>query len=301
MGNKKGRVKKILKRTGFITASLLFVIAGAACGFLLGQEKFKQVRDYSKYTVEEEDFSVTYQKYKNTQPNKYYSSFTDVELVNIGLINLTKCEHFYSLSTGTVNAAGVKQTIRSATIRDGDQYFEENMASSSFVKAANRFYQDSDESVKWYKGDYVNITTGKYSEKSIKNYTLDEYENAWGRTLNDPCIYNVNNQCYLDGTKTKNDDGTYTIVLNLEPILSVIRYVKQMQLTGGLSTPPIFHEVKLTFVLDENVNIVSFTTYEVYDVHKVIDAKNSKGTLTQTFYYSSREIPSIEENVNYEA
>ena len=293
------KTKTILKRVGLSFAGIIIVLAGAAGGFLLGQETFKQVRDYSKYKIDDEDFSEVYNRYEKMSPSKYYSSFSDVELVNIGLINITKCEHLYSISQGLVKAAGVNQTIRAATIRDGDKYFEENIAASSFVKAANRFYQEG-ETTSWYKGKYVSLTTGNYTNPTETNYTLDEFAKTWGRTLDDPCIYNITNQTYLSGTMTKDTDGNHVVELDLEPILSVIRYVEQMKMTGGLSTPPIFHSVKLTFVLDENVRIVSFTTNEVYDVHKIIDAKNSKGSLTQKFYYSPREIPSLEEQVNYE-
>ena len=48
-----------------------------------------------------------------------------------------------------------------------------------------------------------------------------------------------------------------------------------------------------------NVKLLKFETYEVYDVHMVIDAKDSVGTLTQEFVYNERAIPEINEPTNY--
>lgn len=293
------KTKTILRRIGLCTAGTMIAIISGAGGFLLGQHLFKRSVDYDKYNVIDEDFSEQYALYENMSQDKYYSSFTDIELVNIGLLNIQKCEHLYSICTGYVKAAGVNQNIHTGTVRDGNRYFQEDTAASTFIKAANRFYQE-DGKVTWYKGKYVSPTSGDYSSSKITEYTLEEYANTWGRTLDDPCIYNVTNQCYVDSENTIDEDGNHVISIDLDPRSSVTRYVKQMMMTGNLKDAPIFHKVNLTFVLDKDVKVVSFTTNEVYDVHMIVDAKNTKGSLTQKYYYSSRSIPSINEDYNYE-
>ena len=70
--------------------------------------------------------------------------------------------------------------------------------------------------------------------------------------------------------------------------------------TSGLSQAPIFHSVNLEFVVDSELNLLKFITDEVYDVHMVIDAKDSHASLTQTFTYSQKNIPSIDEDAIYE-
>lgn len=280
-------------------ASFLAIV-GLGGGYLIVQEVFKNTRDYDKYHVEKEDFTEVYNRYQEMSKDQYYSSFTPIELVNIGLLNLTYSENVYSVVKGAVNVMGTEQTIRASMVKNGDKYFEENISRSKWMKTAIRFYQEGNK-ISWYKGSSTGTETSDYSKASLTEYTLSQFENKWGRTsLGDPTVYNVYHQCYLDGSVTDNQDGTHTVELKLDPILSVTRYVKQMMMTGGLDTAPIFHEVKLTYVLDEDLILRSFKTYEVYDVHMVIDAKNSKGSLTQNYYYDYRNIPSLSEQANYE-
>ena len=97
-----------------------------------------------------------------------------------------------------------------------------------------------------------------------------------------------------------NADGTKTIALDLDPTLSVIRYVKQMKMTGGLSQEPIFHSVHLDLTVDEQLKLYEFFSDEYYDVHMIIDAKNSNGKLSQKFKYETKEIPTPDVDINYE-
>ena len=194
-------------------------------------------------------------------------------------------------------AAGVNQSIHSTYIKNHNSYFEESITESAFVKGANRFYESDD--INWHKGKYINGTTGDYSKATPKEYTKADFEEEWGRTISRACVYILNDKTRKDGSVSENGDGTYTVDLNLDPQLSVLRYVKQMVMTGGLSQKPIFHQVKLKFVIDDNANLLKFMTDEIYDVHMVIDAKNSKGALTQEFFYNERSIPGINEPSNY--
>lgn len=291
--------KKINKKSVIIYTSIgIPIIAGGIiAGVLLGQNHFK-VDAYGGLdaTKLKEDYTEVYQDFQIGK--KKISEYSDVEIANIALLKLNDVDNFYALTDGTVIAAGVTQNIRSTYIKNQESYFEESITESSFVKGANRFYQTED--VDWHKGKYVNGTTGDYSKAALTEYTKDDFEEEWGRTLSRACIYIVNDKTYLDGSTTDNGDGTYTVDVNLDPKLSVLRYVKQMVMTGGLSQKPVFHEVKLKFVVDSDAKLLKFMTYEVYDVHMVIDAKNSKGSITQEYFYSERTIPGINEPTNYE-
>lgn len=293
--------RKIKKKTviGYSIVGAVVIAVGVVGGVLVGQNVFK----YDAYAGvdlnnAEVDYNEVYESFKNNKNGKYFEEYSHVELVNISLLKLGDVNNFYTITEGNVEAAGVKQSIHGTTIRDGNNYFEESMSYSSFVKSANRFYQD-DEKADWYKGKYIDINTGDYSNSKITNYTISEFDETWGKSLTRPCIYIISNKSCLESNLTDNGDGTYTIDVDLHPTLSVLRYVKQMVMTGGLSESPVFHSVKLTFVVDKEVNLLTFKTNEVYDVHMVIDAKNSKGSLTQNFYYEERNIPQIGEATNY--
>ena len=293
--------KKVSKKAiiGYSSLGVSVIAVGIIAGILVGRNVFK----YDAYagmdiTDAETDYNEVYEKYKKTDSSKYFSEFNNVELANISLLKLGDYENFYTITEGNVEAAGVKQTIHGTTIKDGNEYFEEAISASSFVKSANRFYQDDDGAV-WHKGKYVDINTGDYSSAKKTNYTIDEFNETWGKSLTRACIYIVSDKSCLSSTINDNGDGTYTIDVDLDPTLSVLRYVKQMVMTGGLSEAPVFHSVKLTFVVDKDVNLLTFKTNEVYDVHMVIDAKNSKGSLTQQFKYEERNIPQLEEVTDY--
>ena len=291
--------KKINKKSVIIYTSIgvPIIAGGIVAGILLGQAHFK-VDAYGDLDANKlvEDYTEVYETFKKGKSK--ISDFRDVEIANIALLKLNDIDHFYSLTTGSVVAAGVHQSIHSTYIKNNNYYFEESITESSFVKGANRFYEDED--IDWHKGKYVNGTTGDYSKATPKEYTKESFEEEWGRTISRTCVYILNDKTRKDGEVVDNGDGTYTIDLNLDPQLSVLRYVKQMVMTGGLSQKPVFHQVKLKFVVDENANLLKFMTDETYDVHMVIDAKNSKGQLTQEFFYEERTIPSINEPSNYE-
>lgn len=293
--------KKINKKSIIIYCSIgaPLIAAGIVGGILLGQAHFK-VDAYGDLDAGDvnEDYSAVFETYKKANPTSYYSSFDGVELANISLMNLDEVESFYTLSTGNVLAAGVKQSIGSTYIKNNSNYFEESITESSFVKGANRFYQN-DSSINWYKGKYVSSTSGDYSGAKVTEYTKEDFEQTWGRPISRACIYIITSQTCIDNEVVDNGDGTHIVSLNLDPTLSVLRYIKQMAMTGGLSQMPVFHQVKLKFTLDENVKLLKFETYEVYDVHMVIDAKDSVGTLTQEFVYNERAIPEINEPTNY--
>lgn len=294
--------KKFNKKAAIIYTSIAVpVIAlGVVGGILIGQNVFKK-NAYGDLKADDinEDYSAVYEQFKKTKKEKYFENFSEVELANISLLKLTEIGNYYTITSGSVVAAGVNQTIHSTYIKNNGSYFEETITESTFVKGANRFYE-GDTDIDWHKGKYVNGTSGDYSSAKLTEYTKEDFENTWGKQLSRICIYIVTDQTYIDATTTDNGDGTYTLDLNMDPTLSVLRYIKQMTMTGGLSQPPVFHSVNLKFVVDSDINLIKFMTYEVYDVHMVIDANNSVGQLTQEFVYNERKIPDLSEPTNYE-
>ena len=297
----KGKLNKKAVILYSITGAVTLAI-GVAAGVLVGQNVFKEKMDYSQYSTDEieVDYSPKYEDFKKSNPSKYFSDFTPIELANISLLKQGEVDNFYSRKTGTVLAAGVEQTINACTIKNGDAYFEENISASSFVKAANRFYQEGDN-VRWYKGKYVNQTKGDYPESSKTEYSLEGFEEVWGCTKDRGSAYIISESTVLNSEIKTNGDGSKTIALDLDPTLSVIRYVKQMKMTGGLSQEPVFHSVHLDFTVDENLTLLELFINEYYDVHMVIDAKNSNGKITQKFTYEQKEIPATTVDINYES
>ena len=294
--------KKIKKKSVIIYSSIgaAVIAAGVAGGILAGSNFWKAENPYDKIdiTTLEKDYTETYEKFKNTSPDKVLDTFTDVELVNIAYMRMNDVDNYYSISKGKVKAAGVTQNVLSTMIKNGDDYFEENLSDSTFVKTANRFYQDLEE-VKYYKGKWTK-TGGDYSKAKLTTYTLEQFNDEWGKIIGKGSSYIITDQTCLKHERTTNSDGTVKFVLDLDPTYSVIKYVKTMIQNGGLSEAPIFHSVNMSLTVDADMKILEFSNSEVYDVHMVIDAKNSKANLTQTFFSEEREIPEIDTPTNYD-
>ena len=274
---------------------------GITAGIIVGQNVFKQTVDYSQFDTNEieVDYSQKYEDFKQTDSSHYFSDFTPVELANITLLKLDDTDNWFARKHANVLAAGVEQTINAINIRKGDIYFEENISQSSLVKAAHRFYQENDY-IDYYKGKYVSPTKANYPDSGKREYTLKEFEDEWGDTKDCICIYIISESTVLDSKIKDNGDGTHTVAMELDPTLSVIRYVKQMKMTGGLSQEPIFHTVHLELTVDDNVTLQEINIEECYDVHMVIDAKNSVGKVKQIFKYEEKEIPEVNEEYNYD-
>ena len=113
--------KKIDKKSVIIysLSGAVVLALGIAAGVLVGQNTFKQTMDYSQFDTGEidADYSSKYEDFKKSNPSKYFSDFTPIELANISLLKLGDVDSFYTQKEGTVIAAGVEQTINAYTIK----------------------------------------------------------------------------------------------------------------------------------------------------------------------------------------
>lgn len=310
---------KWLKLSIEAVVGLTLVGIGVYAGIFAGQMAFIQKRDYSKFKVEKQDYTSVYNRYQSMSSSNYYSAFKEAELINIGLLNISKTNNFYAVTRGNVvaNVNGIKQgqDILQTFIKNGDQYFEEDI-SYGIVKTGLRFYQDSTNNVTIYHTGSVSKTGSNEGGTLYQgNYTYDvenedksvlkaeEFTEKWGReTLSDAIVYYINDKTVISSSKSKEKNGDIKVSVELEPILSVLKYVKQMKNTGDLSQEPIFYTVKIDFILDQNLFIKSFTTDESYQVvaNMFPVPAESQGTLTMEYFYSEREIPKMGEPTNFE-
>ena len=137
-------------------------------GGILMKKRFGPVEtDYTGFDPElyRTDSKALLREYEQN-PSK---SFTPSELVNIGLEKYRNCENSYSIGVGQAETV-VNQTIRSAQIKNGSKYFEEQISRSSMVSLANRLETTTDSSeTTVYKGkqygvfvNYPDIVPNRY-------------------------------------------------------------------------------------------------------------------------------------------
>lgn len=282
-----------------ICISVACVAIGVTAGILIGQEFFHQDIDYANMDIEhlEDDNDALYQKYQKTDSSKYKSTFKHYELVNISLKKVSEHANVYTVGRGAVDAAGVKQTVRSNYVKNGDSMFFENISASSLVQVAWRFYQKGEE-VNIYEGSYKDIESASYSDGKKQSLNKGDYDNTWGKDLTRPSIYIVSSKTVLDGSVSDNNGG-YIVSLDLNPSYSVARYVKQMINVSGLKKEPTFESVHIDYTLDSDLTLKQISIKEHYEV-SMFGVHDSIGTLVEDFTYDSEKpVPAISENAIY--
>lgn len=297
-------MKKVVikNKKSFIITSIVSAIAigsGVLAGLYLGQEFITPQTNYGSLNQNEleDDNEKLFQKYQNTDKGSY-SKFKHYEMINIGLKQLSAEEYFQTTEIGEVNASGIIQTIYGTNIRYQDEYFNESISDSSLVHVAKRFYQ-KDEKVAVYTGNVNTSHTATWSSDNREELTLNDFEAKWGKTLSRGSIYIISSKTVLDGD-VKFEDNKYKVTVELDPVKSVVRYVKQMSEMSGLSRNPEFSSVKLEVTLNSDLKLLNLNSTEVYDVWK-FGKHTSTGTLNQTFYYGIEEkIPDLNTHCNYE-
>lgn len=292
----------IKSKKNFIITLVITVLSigcGVGVGLYLGQEFITPQTDYSSFNeVElEDDNDALYNKYLSTDKNSYMSTFKPYELVNISLKKLSKEESYRSTDIGAVVSVGVTQTIYGTSIKENDYYFNESISSSSLVKVAKRFYQE-DEEVTIYDGGVVSSTIASWDSNSKELLKTDEFESLWGKTLDRASIYIVSSKTVLNDGSIEQNGTNYEITLNLDPVKSVLRYVRQMTMMSNLSRNPDFSSVQITYTLDQNLRLLNCDIYENYEVWK-FGKHASNGHLTTTYYYQGSSIPDLNTNCQY--
>ena len=266
-------------------------------GFSLFYFLYFEAIDYSKYTPSqfEDDQVALMEKYENTAKVDYFDTFKPYELANIAVNKLGQHEYAKSVAKGVVHAAISDQRTDSYYQKSKDTYFFENI-SLGFKQIYLRFYQTLDE-VLQYRGN-----ANAWNKTVDKRYNLTSFEDKWGRNLSRYSIFIVSSKTTLmdQTTKTKQDGKIY-LSLELHPIYSVLRYVKQMMATSDMETPPSFHKMHLNLTLDEDLNLLHSRTEEKYDIHMYgINIPNASAYLDETLIYDvPEEVPTLDEACDY--
>lgn len=277
--------------------SIIVISLGVGIGLYFGQEFLTPSINYGQYDIVtlEDDNDKLYEQYKNTDASKY-SEFESYEMVNIGFKKLDDLSSYSSTEIGEVNASGIVQTIYGKSIKRNSTFFSESISNSSLVKVAKRFYQEGDATT-IYTGSVENVNVAKWDIDSKEELGNDEFENIWGKNLSRDSIYIISSKTVLDSKTEKLDNG-FKVELSLDPVKSVIRYVKQMSEMSELSRNPEFTSVNLTVELDSNLNLLSITSNETYDVWK-FGKHTSNGKLIKKYDYNEENIPDLNTNCNY--
>ena len=228
-------------------------------------------------------------------------NFSDAEVVNIVLEKYRTQEYCWSISTGNAYTI-ITQSVRNAFIKNGNNYFEEQLSSSSIVSLAKRSYQTGlGSDIEVYNGNVVNAEKANYPTSPSATYSQSKYKNYLGKTLEEMFIYIISDKTTLDSKRTiKGDD----VIINLElnPNLSTFYYKTQMMNLSGLSNLPPFDEVKLTYTFSKDLVLKHLLVDETYTATKEgVPVPAETHDILDTYYHSGeiKSIPELNEPIDY--
>lgn len=299
--NSNNVFKKPTKRTVVTCVGLIIAISvGILAGFFLAFELSPKGVDYSG--LDEDGYSDDPQKlYESYLSNtKDPMEYSPNDLANISIYKYSLNKYTTSTVTSAAKSLGVTQTTHAKSIKNDTEFFNESISESAFVKVAKRFYQSNDV-VDIYDGSIVsdsNGISGEYKEK--EEFTVEQYEETWGKNLSQPVIYIISSKTTLETSSITASDNGYTISLDLDPLTSVIRYSKQMIQMSSLSNAPEFTKVHVEFEVDKDLNLLEMNVSEAYYVW-VVGKNFTEATLNEkyTILDSAPEIPTIDEKVYF--
>lgn len=301
----KSKKKNNSKKTTIITASgcALALLIGGVSGFFIAFALSPKGFDYDgiENSSIEDDVEAIYENYLNSG-NKNYLSYSPSDLANIAIYKYSLNEFTSSDIRSDATSLGVVQRTVGQSIKNSDEFFNESISHSTFVKVAKRFYSVED-GFDIYSGN-IQTTDQGLSAEYTSDIFLDResYEDTWGKTLDRPVIYNISSKTVLEGSSiSQEENGNYIIDLKLDPVKSVVRYVKQMIQMSSLSDAPEFDFVNVTFEVDSELNLLEMNVHEAYYVW-VVGKNYTEAYLTETFhiYSEAKQIPSVEEKTYYE-
>ena len=267
-------------------------VAGAGAGVVLKRTLGPIDEVYPPgFSPEEyiEDIGALWDKYTKN-PSQ---SFSNPDLVNISLEKYRRTENSYSLGVGTAHTI-IEQTIRSAQIRNGNTYWEEQISYSNMVSVANRSKQfGKDGDVELYQGSASGPESASYPQTPSSKFTRKEYKDYLGKSLDEMFIYIISNKTTLKSDKKTNSDGDYVISLDLETNISTFYYKYQMKNISGLSNLPPFSEVKLTYTISKDLVLKHLSVNETYTATKEGIPVPAKTNNTIEYYYFANEVMEI--------
>lgn len=197
-------------------------------------------------------------------------NLTASENIMLAEYNLKNSNSYFVLGTGEVNVTIATQSIYSTKYFDGTTYLSENISKGTLTVADCFVMDKGSNTVTSIKGSDVTSTSANWQGSDRSDMTVAECKEKSGVTPDTVNPYIISSKTIISGgtIEEKVVDGkkVYSFSFNLDPINSVLNYIKQVKQTSGLTDYPEFDSITLTVVLDENWNFVEFNTLENYRV-----------------------------------
>lgn len=281
-------------------------VAGAGTGVILKRtvgpidETYPPGFNPKTYAADIDDIMSRYNALSDKSINGL-RNFSDSEVVNIVLEKYKAQDYCWSIGIGNAYTI-ITQTIRNAFIKNGNNYFEEQISHSNIVAVATRSIQaGAGENIDFYKGNCSAPEKATYPSSPSQTYTASKYKDYLGKTLDEMFIYIISDKTTVNSSRTiKGDD----VIINLElnPNLSTFYYKTQMKNLSGLSNLPPFSEVKLTYTFSKDLILKHLLADETYTATKEgVPVPAETHDIIDYYYHAGEEkaIPASNESIDY--
>lgn len=226
------------------------------------------------------------------------------EIVNYAFEKYKACEYNVSFCTGMAKTI-IDQEVRSAQIKRGTTYFEEQISKSSMVGVGKRMLQEGEKAdTKIYNETgsadvYIEGTSVHTNFKSeFETVPYESYKEAWGRNLPDMSIYLIAESTVEKQEIAETDKG-YKVTLELQPQKGAYNYRYQMKTISGLDDYPSFQFLNLTYELTKDLEMRAMT--EKSKFHALMGVSVDIENTINYYYFPNEqsEIPEITEDFDY--
>lgn len=248
------------------------------------------------------DVDAIWKKYEGLSDKSIngVKSFSDADVMNVAFEKFRRMPNCYFYSIGDAKTI-VTQTVRNAFIKNGDEYYEDQISFSSMVALAKRSYQHGkDGPIIVHDGTPRDSEHATYPQTPTKKFEKEEYKEYLGKTLDEMFIYVISDKTTIDSSRTTRGDDV-VIKMNLNPNLSTFYYKTQMLNLSGLSNLPPFEEVKLTYTLSKDLVLKHLSIDETFTATKEGIPVPAKTNNILEYYYHVGEmkIPSWNEEFDF--
>ncbi len=240
----------------------------------------------NNFTTEEKTNFVSIAHENNITP----CDLSLAENYQLANYNFENADKYIIQGTGKIKTIAT-QSIYSEKKFDGNTYQSISISNGLMQIAEIAQMNKAKTSVMTVKGK-INSNENATWNGERKTYLPSEYKNTTGGLPNTSQNFIVANETVSNNSTgqievIENEDGSkyYQFTIVLDPIYSVLNYIRQIKYTSNLSSYPEFSSIEQVITIDENWNFVSICSTEVYTI-VAFGMKNScVGTLDNYFYF----------------
>lgn len=279
-----------MKKKRIIIISILIVILTS---IILTSIYF--IVEVNKDKVEVKDNEVEYKTTLKEAPlNSNIEEENILDIIAYTLYNAKKCDEFKVVTKGESKASFFTQKIANERIKKKNELMISTISSGFISVGTQRYYNLLENKALERKAKKIDDVTPSWDDASPSIYTISEMNERYGWSPFEANGYIISKDTILnmDNLKLiKNDDNTYSIKLDLNPNdkYAPFWYKREIIMFSNSTMVPIFHYIRINFVIDKNYKLLRQEIEESYTVKSYGFKMATDTSVVDTFLYDNIE------------